>query len=138
MATAADWLFSGILLRFPNLAIALSEGGIGWVPILIDRIGHMDRMLDYSVKFGELSPVEVLHRNFWFTTFNDQLSMPLRHVAGIDNIMVETDYPHSDSTWPDTQEILAVQLADVPDDEADRMTHLNATALYRVDELTGS
>jgi predicted TIM-barrel fold metal-dependent hydrolase len=136
MATAADWLFSGIPVRFPNLKIALSEGGIGWVPILIDRIGHMGRMLDYSAQFGALSPVDVLHRNFWFTTFNDALSMPLRHVAGIDNIMVETDYPHSDSTWPDTQELLAVQLADVPDDEADRMTYLNAAALYRVDELT--
>jgi predicted TIM-barrel fold metal-dependent hydrolase len=132
MATAADWLFSGIPLRFPELRIALSEGGFGWVPILIDRIGHMARQLDYSVQFGDLTPVEVLRRNFWFTTFNDELSMSLRHLAGVDHIMIETDYPHSDSTWPDSQEILARQFADVPDDEIAKMTHLNAQELYRL------
>jgi predicted TIM-barrel fold metal-dependent hydrolase len=133
MATAADWLFSGIVQRFPDLKIALSEGGFGWVPILLDRIEHMGRMLDYSVQFGELTPVEVLRRNFWFTTFNDELSMSLRHLAGIDHIMIETDYPHSDSTWPDTQDILARQFEGVPDDEVAKMTHLNAIELYGLD-----
>jgi predicted TIM-barrel fold metal-dependent hydrolase len=132
MATAADWLFSGIPLRFPDLKIALSEGGFGWVPILIDRIEHMRRQLDYSIQFGDLTPVEVLRRNFWFTTFNDELSMSLRHLAGVDHIMVETDYPHSDSTWPDSQAVLARQFAGVPDDEVQRMTHLNAIELYRL------
>jgi predicted TIM-barrel fold metal-dependent hydrolase len=132
MATAADWLFSGIPLRFPELKIALSEGGFGWVPILIDRIEHMARQLDYSVQFGDLTPVEVLRRNFWFTTFNDGLSMSLRGLAGVDHIMIETDYPHSDSTWPDSQEMLARQFAGVPDDEVAKMTHLNAIELYRL------
>lgn len=132
MATAVDWLFSGILQRFPDLKIALSEGGIGWVPILIDRIEHMARQLDYSAQFGDLSPIDVLRRNFWFTTFNDEHSMSLRHLAGVDHIMIETDYPHSDSTWPDSQEILARQLADVPDDEVAKMTHQNAIDLYRL------
>lgn len=132
MATATDWLFSGIPLRFPDLKIALSEGGFGWVPIVLDRIDHMRRQLDYSKQFGDLTPEEVLRRNFWFTTFNDELSMSLRHLAGVDHIMVETDYPHSDSTWPDSQEILARQFADVPDDEVARMTHLNAIELYRL------
>ena len=131
MATAADWLFSGILLRFPDLKIALSEGGFGWVPMLIDRIEHMARQLDYSVEFGELTPIDVLHRNFWFTTFNDGRSMPLRHVAGVDRIMLEVDYPHSDSTWPDTQEILASQLHGLPEEEVRAITHANALDLYR-------
>jgi predicted TIM-barrel fold metal-dependent hydrolase len=133
MATAADWLFSGIPLRFPELQIALSEGGFGWMPILVDRIEHMGRMLDYSVQFGELTPIEVLRRNFWFTTFNDGHSMSLRHLAGVDHIMIEVDYPHSDSTWPDSQELLARQFADVPADEVEKMTHRNAIALYRVE-----
>ena len=50
---------------------------------------------------------------------------------GVDRIMVETDYPHSDSSWPDTQELLARQLHDVPDDEAERITWKNASELYR-------
>jgi predicted TIM-barrel fold metal-dependent hydrolase len=131
MAAATDWLFSLVPLRYPDLKIALSEGGIGWVPLLIDRIEHMTRILDYRPDFGDLSPVEVLRRNFWFTTFSDPSTMPLRHLVGVDHIMVETDYPHSDSTWPETQELLAAQFVDVPRDEIDRITHLNAAALYR-------
>jgi predicted TIM-barrel fold metal-dependent hydrolase len=131
MATAADWLFSGIPMRFPTLKIALSEGGFGWVPTHIDRINHMARNLDYSVAFGDLSPVDVLRRNFWFTTFNDELSMPLRHLAGVSHIMIEVDYPHIDSTWPETQEILATQFRDVPEKEVSAMTRENALALYR-------
>lgn len=130
MATAADWLFSGIPLRFPKIKIALSEGGIGWVPMFIDRINHMARQLDYSEQFGPLDPIDVLRRNFWFTTFNDELTLPLRDLVGVDHIMLETDYPHLDSTWPDTQDILAVQFADIPDDETQRITHANARALY--------
>lgn len=133
MSTAADWLFAGIPLRFPKLKIALSEGGIGWVPMFIDRVRHMARQLDYSEQFGALDPIEVLRRNFWFTTFNDELTLPLRHLAGVDHIMLETDYPHSDSTWPDTQEILEKQFADIPADETERITHANARELYKLD-----
>jgi predicted TIM-barrel fold metal-dependent hydrolase len=131
MATAADWLFARIPVRFPELRIAMSEGGIGWVPMLVDRIEYMTRTLDYEDEFGELSPIDVLRRNFWFTTFSDPSTLPLRHHVGVDHIMIETDFPHSDSSWPDTQELLAVQLAEVPQDEIDRMTHRNALALYR-------
>jgi predicted TIM-barrel fold metal-dependent hydrolase len=74
----------------------------------------------------------VLRRNFWFTTFNDELTLPLRHLVGVDHIMVEVDYPHSDSTWPDTQAILAQQFQGIPDDEVAAMTHRNAASLYRL------
>jgi predicted TIM-barrel fold metal-dependent hydrolase len=133
MATAADWLFTGIPVRFPRLKIALSEGGIGWVPMFIDRVEHMGRMLDYSQQFGDLTPIDVLRRNFWFTTFNDELTLPLRHLVGVDHIMVEVDYPHSDSTWPDSQQILAQQFRGIPDDEVQAMTHRNAASLYQLD-----
>lgn len=131
MATAADWLFALVPVRFPRIKIAMSEGGIGWVPMLIDRIEYMTRQLDYSVDFGDLSPVDVLRRNFWFTTFSDPTTLPLRHVVGIDHIMLETDYPHSDSSWPDTQELLVKQFGDMPRDEAEKITWMNASELYR-------
>lgn len=132
MATSADWLFARIPVRFPNLKIAMSEGGIGWVPMLIDRIEYMTRQLDYSADFGDLSLVDVLRRKFWFTTFSDPSTMPLRHHVGVDHIMIETDFPHSDSSWPDTQDILATQLDGVPQNEIERMTCDNAVELYRV------
>ncbi len=137
MATAADWLFAGIPVRFPGLQIAMSEGGIGWVPMLIDRIDYMARVLDYRVEFGSLSPVEVLRRNFWFTTFSDPSTLPLRAQVGVDHIMLETDYPHTDSSFPETQELLARQLRGIPQAEIDQITFRNAARLYRLDGLDG-
>jgi len=131
MAAAADWLFARIPLRFPDIRIALSEGGIGWVPMFIDRIEFMGRDLDYSADFGPHTPVDILRRNFWFTVLSDPATMRLRHLIGVDHIMVETDYPHSDSTWPGSQDVLAQQFTGIPDDEIALMTHLNASALYR-------
>jgi predicted TIM-barrel fold metal-dependent hydrolase len=131
-ATTADWLYAGVPIRFPNIKIALSEGGIGWVPMLIDRIEYGLRHGGRAgAAFGKENPIDLLRRNFWFTTFSDPRTLALRHEIGVNRIMVETDYPHSDSSWPDTQEILAVQLHGIPDDEADLITWRNAAELYR-------
>jgi hypothetical protein len=45
--------------------------------------------------------------------------------------MVETDYPHADSSWPDTQELLAARFVGMPEDHVDLMTHANAARLFR-------
>ena len=73
MVAAADWLWAGIPTRFPQLDVAFSEGGIGWVPMLIDRI---DYVLDHSAsglsawRDPHLSPTDALRRNFWFCTID--------------------------------------------------------------------
>lgn len=128
----ADWLYAGVPARHPNIKIAFSEGGIGWVPMLLDRIeyGRRHGGADEHV-FGELDPAEMLQRNFWFTTFSDPRTLALRHDVGVRRIMLETDYPHSDSSWPDTQELVARQLDGVPEDEVARITWKNASELYR-------
>jgi predicted TIM-barrel fold metal-dependent hydrolase len=129
-AAAADWLFARIPVRFPGLTIVLSEGGIGWVPNLVDRLDYLARRRTWD-DFGGLSPAEVLHRNFAFTTFFDPRTLPLRHEVGIDSIMVETDYPHSDSTFPDTQDVLAEQFDGLPADDVAKMCWRNAARIYR-------
>jgi predicted TIM-barrel fold metal-dependent hydrolase len=130
-SAAADWLFARIPVRHPGLRIVLSEGGIGWVPILLDRLSYMARDGHVAPGFGGLTPIEVFRRNFFFTTFSDERTMALRDQIGVDHIMFETDYPHSDSSWPDSQAIVAAQLAGVPAADAERMTFRNAAALYR-------
>jgi predicted TIM-barrel fold metal-dependent hydrolase len=131
MAAAVDWLFAKVPVRFPRIKLAMSEGGIGWVPMLIDRLDYMARDGAQLGEFGGQSPVELLRRNFWFTTFCDPSTLPLRHMVGVEHITLETDYPHTDSSWPDTQALLERQLAGVPDDEVALITHANAAALYR-------
>jgi predicted TIM-barrel fold metal-dependent hydrolase len=134
LAAAADWLWARIPLRFPRLRIALSEGGIGWVPMLLDRL---DYVMTHSgtggagVWDGDLSPSEALRRNFWFCSIDDPTTLAVRDRIGVDHIMVEVDYPHADSSWPDTQALLASRLQGMPQDDVDRMTHGNAAALFR-------
>ena len=132
-AACVDWLYAAVPLRFPNIKIALSEGGIGWVPMMIDKLDYMRRAGTPKAwqRFGDMDPLELLHRNFWFTSFCDPLTLRLRRDIGVDRIMVETDYPHSDSSWPDSQELLARQLQGVPEDEAAMLTWQNAVELYR-------
>jgi predicted TIM-barrel fold metal-dependent hydrolase len=131
-AACADWLYAGVPVRFPKIRIALSEGGIGWVPMMLDRIEYAARHgSGRQTVFGNADPVDLLRRNFWFTTFSDPRTLSLRQEIGLDRIMVETDYPHTDSSWPDSQAILARQLRDIPRFEAEGLTWRNASELYR-------
>jgi predicted TIM-barrel fold metal-dependent hydrolase len=133
MFAAVDWLYSRIPVRFPELRICLSEGGIGWVAGLLDRLQHVRK---YDAMYGTwndlaISPAETFRRNFWVCAIDDPSAFLQRDVIGIDNICVESDYPHADSTWPDTQERLRVQLAGLPDADAARVTWANASELFR-------
>ncbi len=136
MVAAADWLWAGVPTRFPDLAIAFSEGGISWVPMLIDRI---DYVLDHSAsglsawKDPNLSPTDALRSRFWFCTIDLGSTFALRDHIGVDHIMLETDYPHADSTWPDTQARARRDLTGVPDDEVRMVTWANAARLFRLD-----
>ncbi len=135
LVAAGEWLWSGVPLRFPNLAIALSEGGIGWVPMLMDRV---DYVLNHSASGSEstawpsaMRPSDVLRRSFWFCSIDDPSAVALRDVIGVDHIMVESDYPHADSSWPDTQRMFAGTWGGLPDHELRAVAGGNAARLFR-------
>ncbi|MHB8669566.1 MAG: amidohydrolase family protein, partial [Acidimicrobiales bacterium] len=133
---SADWLWSGACTKFPNLKIALSEGGIGWVNMLADRV---DYVLDHSASGSdgghwrdERKPSEVLSENFWFCTIDDPSTLDgVLERFGPDHVMLEVDYPHADSTWPDTQELVHQRIGHLPHDVVSKLTHENAEALFR-------
>jgi predicted TIM-barrel fold metal-dependent hydrolase len=138
MYAAVDWLYSMIPVRFPNIKICLSEGGIGWVAGLIDRLDHCFKyQLGYLPTWRgiEPTPSEVLRRNFWFCAIDDASGFLTRDVIGVDHLLVESDYPHADSTWPDTQPRLKAQLdaAGVSPAEAEAICWRNAARLFRLD-----
>lgn len=134
MFSAVDWLYSLIPIRYPNIKICMSEGGIGWVAGLLDRLDHMlsyhDMYGTWKPEFG-LKPSEVLTRNFWFCAVEDPSAFVQRDRIGIENILVECDYPHCDSTWPNTQSKLGEELAGLPAEDIERITWRNASELYR-------
>jgi predicted TIM-barrel fold metal-dependent hydrolase len=134
LTACIDWLWSGVALRFPELRIAMSEGGIGWVPLLADRLDYIHDWSGHgraAWPSTELTPTEVLLRNFWFCSVDDPSIWPIRDRIGVDHIMVEVDYPHADSTWPDTQRFLTDRLAGLTVEEQRRVTHANAADLFR-------
>lgn len=135
MFAAVDWLFSLLPVRFPDLKLCLSEGGIGWVAGLLDRLDHM---LPYHSMYGtwegiDLTPAEVLQRNFWFCAVEDPSTFPTARRIGSENILVETDYPHADSTWPTTQAKLATTLEGFSPEDVEKFTWRNAADLFRHD-----
>jgi predicted TIM-barrel fold metal-dependent hydrolase len=135
LVAAGEWLWSGVPLRFPRLSIAMSEGGIGWVPMLMDRtdyvVSHSASGSESNAWPSSLLPSEVLRRNFWFCSIDDPSTVALRDVIGVDHIMVESDYPHADSSWPDTQAVVAATWGHIPEGELRAIAAGNAARLFR-------
>jgi predicted TIM-barrel fold metal-dependent hydrolase len=128
---AVEWLFAGIPERFPGLRICLSEGGIGWVVALLDRLDH-EYARHVPGKWEDLSPREIVLRNFVFCMLDDPTTLRhLRHVIGVERILLETDYPHADSSWPSSQEKWRRQFEGLPAADVERMTWRNASELFK-------
>jgi predicted TIM-barrel fold metal-dependent hydrolase len=126
----AQWLWSGYPMKHPTLKIAMSEGGIGWVAMLLDRLDNIIDRSGYGLGW-DVRPAEVLKRNFWFCTLDDPSTIDTRHRIGVENIMVEVDYPHGDGTWPDTQLVIEKYWGHIPPAELRAMCSENAAKLYR-------
>jgi predicted TIM-barrel fold metal-dependent hydrolase len=127
-SAASDLLWSRVLKSFPDIRIALSEGGTGWIPYFLDRL---DRTYDMhrawtGQDFGGRLPSEVFRQHFLTCFISDPVGIQLRHQIGMDNIAWECDYPHSDSSWPNAPEELAQAAAGVPDDELEKISWGNA------------
>ncbi|MFZ0902535.1 MAG: amidohydrolase family protein [Mycobacterium sp.] len=131
---AADLLWSRPVKDYPDLKIALSEGGTGWIPYFLDRVDRTFEMHStWTMQdFGGKLPSEVFREHFLTCFISDPVGVRLRHDIGIDNIAWEMDYPHSDSMWPGAPEELGAVLADdhVPDAEINKMTYENACRWY--------
>jgi len=140
VAAAADLLWSKPVKQYPDLKIALSEGGTGWIPYFLERADRTFEMHSTwtGQDFGGRKPSDVFREHFLTCFISDAHGVKLRHHIGIDNIAWEADYPHSDSMWPGAPEQLSEVLdADnVPADEIDKMTHQNAMRWYSFDPFS--
>jgi predicted TIM-barrel fold metal-dependent hydrolase len=139
-SAAADLLWSRVLKTFPDLRIALSEGGTGWIPYFLERVDRTYEMHHaWTLQdFGGRLPSEVFRQHFLTCFISDPVGVAMRERIGIDNIAWEADYPHSDSMWPNAPEELGAVFADnaVTDAEAAKITHENAMRWYSFDPFT--
>jgi hypothetical protein len=131
---AADLLFSHILRQFPTLKFALSEGGMGWVPYFLERVDYVYKQHHAwtNQDFGGKLPSEVWKEHVLNCFIDDKAGIQMRELVGVDTIMWECDYPHSDTTWPRAPEILFESFAGVSDEHINKITHENAMREFRL------
>jgi predicted TIM-barrel fold metal-dependent hydrolase len=127
MWSTVDLLFSGALQRFPKLQFSLAEGGIGWIPYILERSDYTwERHRYYQDIDFDTRPSDLFREHFWGCFIDDEHGLVNRHQIGIDRITLEIDYPHSDSNWPNSRKRASEVLADVPDDEVEKIVETNA------------
>jgi predicted TIM-barrel fold metal-dependent hydrolase len=131
----ADLLFCPALTKFPNLKIALSEGGMGWVPYLLERCDYVYKHHHAwtGTTLGDKLPSQHYREHITTCFIDDAGGIAVRDLIGEDQITWECDYPHSDSTWPDAPEILWSRINDLPDATIAKITHENAMRVFLYD-----
>ena len=121
---------------FPDLKVALSEGGIGWIPFYLDRVDrHFQNQSWIGNSFGEGKlPSDVFREHFLACYITDPSGLKLRNEIGIDVIAWECDYPHTDTTWPESPEFAWKEFQDAgcTDEEIHKITWENALQVLRL------
>ncbi len=137
---AADFVWSKVPQKFPNLKYALSEGGIGWIPYFRERIDYVyDRHRFWTGQdMGDRLPSQVFDQQVICCWIDDPVGVDMRHKMNIDMITWECDYPHSDSTWPHSPEqfMKQMQASNCSDVDINKIGHQNAMRLFNYDPFT--
>ncbi|MET0987916.1 MAG: amidohydrolase family protein, partial [Steroidobacteraceae bacterium] len=141
MATAAEWLWSPWPRMYKNLKIVMSEGGIGWVPYILERADLVQKNHGpwTRQKWGGKRPSEVFREHFVSCFIQDEFGVKNRDAIGLDIITFENDYPHADITWPNSPEQLwggEFENGKVGKEVIDAITHKNALRVYNFDPFS--
>ena len=128
MSSLSDWLFSGVFERFPQLIVAYSEGNIGWIPYILERA---DRIWEEQHHLFERDAVPRRPSEYYFEHvfgcyISDSHGLLSIDVVGEDNVTFETDYPHTDGTWPRSKEVAARELSHLSDVQIEKIVRGNA------------
>ena len=136
MASMSDWLFSGKLVQFPELVLAYSEGQIGWIPYILERadtVWEEHRAWAHTQDLVPEPPSTYYYRQIYGCFFRDRHGIESIDIVGPDNVTFETDYPHTDSTWPHTRKVAEELMSGVPQDVVDKVMRTNAARMLHLD-----
>jgi hypothetical protein len=133
-----DLMWADFWWRFPDLRFSLTEGDIGWIPYFLERAEHIQQRhsgwTQHQFPSG-WGPAEVFRSRILCCFINDRIGIKLIDEFNLDNVCWESDFPHSDSTWPHAPEVLEDLLSDLSDRQIDQVTHQNAMRHYQFDPL---
>jgi predicted TIM-barrel fold metal-dependent hydrolase len=131
--TIGTMIFGKVFERFPKLTVVSVECDAGWIGTWLERADHVytrSRTMN-NVALQQL-PSETLKRNVKATFMRDRSAIRLRDQIGLETIMWSSDYPHGDSTWPDSRRVIEQTMFDVPEDEKHQILAGTAARLYRM------
>jgi len=132
VASMADFIFSGVLERFPGLKLVYSEGQVGWIPFFLERADdawekHRDGT--FGTNTVPEPPSSYYYRQIYGCFFKDFHGMASIDRVGVDNITFESDYPHADITWPNTVELAKKMFTGLDPATIEKMVRGNAIRL---------
>ena len=127
-----DWVFSGSLERFPELTIAFAESQVGWMPFQLERMDAVWRDGRGDIPGVTVAPSEQVRGRVYGCVFDDLHGLRSRDEIGTDHILFETDYPHSDGTFPHSRKIARelFAAADMNAEECHAVLRGNAIEAY--------
>jgi predicted TIM-barrel fold metal-dependent hydrolase len=131
-----DFLFSGVLHRFPSLKLLYAEAQIGWIPYVLERaddVWHTHRGWAHGQDNCPELPSAYYYRQVFSCFFKDPVGVSVLDRVGIDNVLFETDYPHQDGTWPQSREAAALQFGHLPEEHVHKIARGNAISLLGLD-----
>jgi predicted TIM-barrel fold metal-dependent hydrolase len=134
----AHMIFSGVFERYPRLQVGSIEMELSWVPYFLDRIDYTYTQRPPGEKYGwhrykeDMLPSEYFHRNVFLGFQEDALGIQLRHLIGVDNILWGSDYPHPETTWPRSRQIIEEILVDCTEEERAEIVGGNAARIYHL------
>jgi predicted TIM-barrel fold metal-dependent hydrolase len=124
-------IFGGVFDRFPELRFGTIESGAGWVAFVGEYMDSIYNNQRHWLKLNlRMKPSEYLDHNIYASFIRDPEGIRNRHLPGGTNFMWSTDYPHSETTWPDSLVELGRQFAGVNEDEIRPMVRDNARRFY--------
>ena len=128
----ANFLYSRILLRYPNLKVVFAESSLSWGAYELETADHQFERQRLHLEGYELKPSEMFHRQCYLTGWYDRSAIEFRQYLGVDNIMWATNFPLATSTWPSSRDYIARGFQGVPEDERTKMLWSNAAKLYKL------
>ena len=127
-------VFSGVFERNPDLKVVCVEADAGWVPHYMYRMDHAWKRHRHWMPHGTLSklPSDYFRENVYTTFQDDWVAFQVAHLLNDERLMWANDFPHSDSTWPWSQEMLAEHTEHLTERQKDRILHDNCAELYGI------
>jgi predicted TIM-barrel fold metal-dependent hydrolase len=141
MGSLLDFLISGVFDRFPRMKVAYSEGQVGWMPFVLERADKIwEKRMGATASYGmtlEHPPSSYVADRIWGCIFDDVTGLRLRNEVGMGQITFEVDYPHADSTFPNTLQTATrlVEEAGLDQGEVDQLFRTNAIRAYGLERF---